>query len=123
MRRPSRKVVFLIRVQLGPHLTQGLGAGANPDIGRQATEESSGRDPSDTGSEYQDGIYYSRHGRWNRNRRSANHCKDLQRPGYTYRGNCDHSISAMKEEKGRLQAEEGIQNPETVCRYFAGDQQ
>jgi cell division protein FtsZ len=28
------------RVQLGPTLTQGLGAGANPDIGRQATEES-----------------------------------------------------------------------------------
>jgi cell division protein FtsZ len=25
---------------LGPHLTQGLGAGANPEIGRQATEES-----------------------------------------------------------------------------------
>ncbi|MEO5946574.1 MAG: cell division protein FtsZ [Chitinophagaceae bacterium] len=28
------------RIQLGPHLTQGLGAGANPEIGRQATEES-----------------------------------------------------------------------------------
>ena len=28
------------KVQLGPLLTQGLGAGANPDIGRQATEES-----------------------------------------------------------------------------------
>jgi cell division protein FtsZ len=28
------------RVQLGPQLTQGLGAGANPEIGRQATEES-----------------------------------------------------------------------------------
>ena len=28
------------RIQLGPNLTQGLGAGANPDIGRQATEES-----------------------------------------------------------------------------------
>ena len=28
------------KVQLGPHLTQGLGAGANPMIGRQATEES-----------------------------------------------------------------------------------
>jgi cell division protein FtsZ len=27
-------------VQLGPSLTQGLGAGANPEIGRQATEES-----------------------------------------------------------------------------------
>lgn len=28
------------KVQLGPYLTQGLGAGANPEIGRQATEES-----------------------------------------------------------------------------------
>lgn len=28
------------KIQLGPHLTQGLGAGANPVIGRQATEES-----------------------------------------------------------------------------------
>ena len=28
------------KVHLGPHLTQGLGAGAHPDIGRQATEES-----------------------------------------------------------------------------------
>lgn len=28
------------KIQLGPHLTQGLGAGANPMIGRQATEES-----------------------------------------------------------------------------------
>jgi cell division protein FtsZ len=28
------------KIQLGPHLTQGLGAGANPLIGRQATEES-----------------------------------------------------------------------------------
>lgn len=28
------------KIQLGPHLTQGLGAGANPSIGRQACEES-----------------------------------------------------------------------------------
>ncbi len=28
------------KIQLGPHLTQGLGAGANPKIGREATEES-----------------------------------------------------------------------------------
>lgn len=28
------------KIQLGPNLTQGLGAGANPQIGRQATEES-----------------------------------------------------------------------------------
>ncbi len=29
------------RVQLGPHLTQGLGAGAKPDVGRAAAEEAS----------------------------------------------------------------------------------
>ena len=28
------------KIQLGPHLTQGLGAGANPEVGRNATEES-----------------------------------------------------------------------------------
>jgi len=28
------------KIQLGPLLTQGLGAGANPNVGRQATEES-----------------------------------------------------------------------------------
>lgn len=28
------------KIQLGPHLTQGLGAGANPQIGKQACEES-----------------------------------------------------------------------------------
>src|ERR1043165_6320471 len=28
------------KVQLGPHLTQGLGAGADPEVGKHATEES-----------------------------------------------------------------------------------
>src|SRR3954467_9184675 len=28
------------KIQLGPHLTQGLGAGANPEVGKNATEES-----------------------------------------------------------------------------------
>lgn len=28
------------KIQLGPYLTQGLGAGANPEVGKQATEES-----------------------------------------------------------------------------------
>ncbi len=40
MRRPLLQSKVPNKVQLGPHLTQGLGAGANPDIGRQATEES-----------------------------------------------------------------------------------
>ena len=40
MHRHLRKVVLRTEFSLGPCLTQGLGAGANPDIGRQATEES-----------------------------------------------------------------------------------
>jgi len=31
---------ILNKIQLGPHLTQGLGAGANPEVGKAATEES-----------------------------------------------------------------------------------
>ncbi|MCJ7623646.1 MAG: hypothetical protein MUO76_09100, partial [Anaerolineaceae bacterium] len=29
-----------VKIQLGPHLTRGLGAGGNPDIGEAAAEES-----------------------------------------------------------------------------------
>jgi len=32
-----------VRVQLGSHLTKGLGAGANPEVGREAAEEDRGR--------------------------------------------------------------------------------
>ena len=65
------------RVQLGPHLTQGLGAGANPDIGRQATEESLEEIKRHSGSEYQDGIHYCRYGWWYRYRWCTYHCKNL----------------------------------------------
>ena len=40
MHRQLLRVRLPNKIQLGPHLTQGLGAGANPEIGRQATEES-----------------------------------------------------------------------------------
>ena len=40
MHRRLRKAVFPIKYSWVHILTQGLGAGANPDIGRQATEES-----------------------------------------------------------------------------------
>ena len=57
------------KIQLGPHLTQGLGAGANP--------EKPGRDQTHPRSKYQDGVYYGRHGRRNRYRRRTDHFKDL----------------------------------------------
>ena len=52
------------RVQLGPHLTQGLGAGANPDIGRQATED----------------------------RRRTYHFQDMPRTRHPYRWHCHNAV-------------------------------
>jgi cell division protein FtsZ len=65
------------KVQLGPHLTQGLGAGANPDIGRQATEESLEEIKRDPRSQYQNGFHHGRHGRRHRHRRRSHHLQDL----------------------------------------------
>ena len=57
------------KIQLGPHLTQGLGAGANPEIGRQATEENLEEIRRILESQYQNGFHNRGHGWRNRNRR------------------------------------------------------
>ena len=61
------------KVQIGDKLTRGLGAGANPEIGKKAAEES--KDEILTllqGSGY--GICYCWYGRWNRYRSSTISC-------------------------------------------------
>lgn len=44
------------KIQLGPLLTQGLGAGSNPEIGMQATEESVERNSPIVEQKHQDGL-------------------------------------------------------------------
>ena len=95
------------KVQLGPHLTQGLGAGANPDIGRQATEESLEEIKRILEVNTKMAFIYRGHGWWHRNRWCADHfkiCKDL---GILTVGIVTTPFS-YEGRKRQLQAEEGI---------------
>ena len=56
------------KVQLGAKLTKGRGAGADPEIGQRAAEESKGRDHQ-RAEGCADGLYHRRHGRRHRHGR------------------------------------------------------
>ena len=60
------------RIQLGLNITQGLGAGARPDVGRAAAEEALGDHRLGT-ARRQHGVHHRRHGRRHRHGRGAGH--------------------------------------------------
>ena len=59
------------KIQIGEKLTRGLGAGANPDIGAQAAEESK-NDIAEVLKGADMVFVTARNGWWNRNRCSSN---------------------------------------------------
>jgi cell division protein FtsZ len=61
------------KLQLGAILTEGLGAGTEPEQGRLAAEESDS-DYSVVGRRHQDGIYHRRYGWWYRYWGSTCYC-------------------------------------------------
>lgn len=71
------------KIQIGEKLTRGLGAGANPEVGQRAAEET-----LDEISAIIDGARYDfrnrRYGRRNGNRRGSHHSQDSERYGYTH---------------------------------------
>ena len=70
-----------IKIQIGRKLTRGLGAGARPEIGRQAIEEN--RDEVAAGGPgRRHGLRHLRHGRRHRHRRRADRGRRWRaRPG------------------------------------------
>ena len=60
------------KIQLGAKLTEGLGAGAQPDVGRAAAEESIDEILEHL-SGLAHGVHHRRHGRRHRHRRGAGH--------------------------------------------------
>ena len=78
-------------MQIGEKLTKGLGAGARPDVGEKAAEESS-EEISQALKGADNGIRYLRHGRRNRNRSSSCCCEDCQGYGYPDRRRCDKAF-------------------------------
>ena len=68
------------RIQIGEKLTKGLGAGANPEIGEKAAEES--RDQILESLKGADMVFVTaRNGWWNRYRCSTNSCSMCKRNG------------------------------------------
>jgi cell division protein FtsZ len=59
------------KIQLGPKLTQGLGAGSNPECGMQSTEESIEEIKADSFQKHQNGFCDCRYGWWHRYRRCS----------------------------------------------------
>ena len=68
------------KVHLGRNLTKGLGAGANPEIGRAAALEDASR-VAEALSRRRHGLRDRRHGRRHRHRRGARHRADRARCG------------------------------------------
>ena len=62
-------------IQLGTQVTQGLGAGSQPEVGRAAAEEAIKCDPRSVDRRTH-GVRYCRHGRRYRNRSSSDYRQD-----------------------------------------------
>lgn len=76
------------KVQIGEKITKGLGAGANPDIGKKAAEES--RDEIAEQIRGSDMVFVTcRHGRRHRYRRRFGCGRGSQRYGHPYRRRSD----------------------------------
>ncbi len=85
-------------MQIGEKLTKGLGAGAKPEIGEKAAEESQRRDiPGIKGSRY--GIRYLWYGRRNRYRCSSGDRSDRERYGNSYRRRCNKAVPFRSKDR------------------------
>jgi cell division protein FtsZ len=79
-----------IKIQLGVNLTEGLGAGANPEIGEQSAVES--LDDIRAMLTSKNGVYYCRNGRGNWYWRSTNHCENGKRDGHSHCRYCYYAL-------------------------------
>ena len=78
-------------LQIGEKLTKGLGAGAKPEVGEKAAEESAEEIAAALeGCGY--GIRYLRYGRRYRYRCSSGRSQDCQRYGHPDRRRCDKAF-------------------------------
>ena len=81
-------------MQIGEKLTKGLGAGAKPEIGEKAAEESSEElaQAMKGAQARRHGIRYLRYGRRNRNRCGSRCCQDCKRYGDSDSRRCHKAV-------------------------------
>ena len=94
-----------VKIQIGQKLTRGLGAGARPEIGRQAWRKTATRSAGAGGRRH--GLRHLRHGRRHRHRRGAGNRRDGAGDGALTVGIVTKPF--LFEGKSRMkQAEEGL---------------
>ncbi len=79
------------RIQLGARVTEGLGAGAQPDVGRAGAEESLDEIMEQLGA-LPHGVHHRRHGRRHRHRRGTCHRARGARGGHPHRRRRDQAV-------------------------------
>ena len=78
-------------MQIGDKITKGLGAGARPEIGEKAAEESAEEISAST-ERCRHGIRNMRYGRWYRNRCYTSDCTYCKRTGSINRRCCNKTV-------------------------------
>ena len=94
-----------VKIQIGKKLTRGLGAGARPEIGRQAIEEN--RDEVSRALAGADLVFVTCR---------THYCAARERSGRLDRGNCDQTVPVRRAEtdaSGRA----GDHGTSATCRY------
>ena len=95
------------RIQLGLKITQGLGAGSRPEIGRAAAEET--LDEIEQRARRRAHVLHRRrHGRRHRHRRRAGHRQGRARQGHPDRRRRHQAVRASKARRRGRSADAGI---------------
>ena len=80
------------KIQLGVNLTEGLGAGANPEVGEKAAVESLDDIKRMLDTNTKNGVYHCRNGRRNRNGSCSDHRQNGQGNEHSYRRDRHHAL-------------------------------
>ena len=103
------------KIQLGVKVTEGLGAGARPDVGRAAAEETI-EEIVEHLARRAHVLHHRRHGRRHRHRRRADHRAGRARDGRADRRR-RHQALPVRGQPADAQAEDGIEALQKVRRH------
>ena len=99
------------RIQLGPDITRGLGAGSRPEVGRAAAEETV-EEIERALEGVQHGVHRRRHGRRHRHRRGAGHRRSRAQQGHPHGRRGDQAVPVRRHPAHAL----GRSRASTSCR-------
>ena len=97
-----------VKLDIGRELTRGLGAGSDPEVGRQAAEDAPRRDRRGAQGR-RHGVHHRRQGRRHRHRCGPGHRRDRQEPGCAHHRRGHPARSASRAVGAPCRPTQGIQ--------------